>query len=319
MRELVIDITYLCNSSCNYCQWNKSNPIPNRELPLNQLLVSKESLKSLGVFRIVITGGEPLISENLIPVINHYRKLDFPIRIITNGIYLNQAKIKDLLVRNIRDFIISIDSLSPDFYCQSRAISSTNFDKIMRNLEVLLDHKQKQDIFVGINVVLTSSNCNWENINDIIEFALERKINQVKFQPVFDDGFASEKAPHLLLTGNNLENLRYIESKIEKLNFPKDFTNPVGFWTDLIDLYVGKTLDSKMCSVSNNAILLHEGVLKFCFWCKLTNYGMINDTLNKDHIQTIRRKFIGGLSKCEVLPQCFCLQSINHTWKPNGG
>ncbi len=58
MRELIIDITYQCNSNCLYCQWSVSNSLVDRELPIKQLLVPEKNLIELGVSRIVITGGE---------------------------------------------------------------------------------------------------------------------------------------------------------------------------------------------------------------------------------------------------------------------
>ncbi len=37
MRELIIDITYQCNSNCLYCQWSVSNSLVDRELPIKFL------------------------------------------------------------------------------------------------------------------------------------------------------------------------------------------------------------------------------------------------------------------------------------------
>ena len=93
MRELVIDITYLCNSNCNYCQWSVSNSIINRLLPVKQLLVPNQTLIELEISRIVLTGGEPILSENLMPVLEYYKNLNFPIRLLSNGIELDSQRI----------------------------------------------------------------------------------------------------------------------------------------------------------------------------------------------------------------------------------
>ena len=314
MRELIIDITYQCNSNCLYCQWSVSSSVGDRRLSIKQLLVPEKNLIELGISRIVITGGEPVLSENLNPIIEYYKNFNFPIRLISNGIELDSKRMSNLLDEGIREFIISIDSISYDIYSINRAISQLLFSKLIRNLENLSEYINNEDFFIGLNVVLTNSNCKWEIISDILKFAMERNINQVKFQPVFDDGYLSRRAPQLLLTNKNLSQLKIIRRKIEDLHLPSDFTNPIGFWSDLIKLFSGIKLNPLKCNVSENAVLLHKGVLKFCFWCQHINYGKLNSNLTKSKIQTIRRKFDEDLFKCEVLPQCFCLQPIDHEW-----
>ncbi len=314
MRELIIDITYQCNSNCNYCQWSTFNFLIDRIIPIKQLLVPENNLSGLKFSRIVITGGEPTLSENLSPVLKYYKNLNFPIRLISNGIELDSKRVNKLLDESVREFIISIDSISYDIYSINRAISYSIFLNLMKNLEYLSECINKEDLFIGLNVVLTNSNCKWENVSNILRISMERSISQVKFQPVFDDGYLSQRAPLLLLTNKNLKQLKIIRRKIEDLHLPSDFTNPIGFWSDLIKLFSGIKLNPLKCNVSENAVLLHKGVLKFCFWCQHTNYGKINKNLTKSMVQTIRRKFDEDLSKCEVLPQCFCLQPIDHEW-----
>ncbi len=220
----------------------------------------------------------------------------------------------NLLDEGVREFIISIDSILYDIYSINRAISQSIFSNLMRNLDNLSEYINTEDLFISLNVVLTNSNYKWENISNILIFAMERNISQVKFQPVFDDGYLYQRAPQLLLTNKNLRQLKIIRRKIEALHLPSDFTNSIGFWSDLIKFLSGIKLNPLKCNVSENAVLLHKGVLKFCFWCQHINYGKINNNLTKSKVQTIRRKFDEDLSKCEVLPQCFCLQPIDHEW-----
>jgi len=311
MRELIIDITYLCNSNCRYCQWSTSNSGIERKISNQEILVHKKNLLNLGISKIVLTGGEPLLSANLKQVVRYYNNLDFQIRLISNGLILNKEIISEIIDIGVNEFVISLDSISYEVYSMNRDISRTSFQKIMKNLELL---SKNEDLFLGLNVVLTSSNCNWENIFEILEYAKERDIKQVKFQPVFDDGFLSKKAPNLQLNGDFEDRIEKIRSNFQDLNLTNKFSNPVGFWTDLIALYSGKKLNPKKCKIIDHAVLLHNGMFKFCFWCEHTNYGYINEIFTRKKIKLIRDKFTENLSKCKVYPQCFCLQPIDHEW-----
>lgn len=314
MRELIVDITYNCNSECKYCQWSINNTLINRDVSIKKLLISREKLEKLEISKIVINGGEPLLSEYLERILDHYHDLNFPIKMISNGILLNKKSISKCIEKGCKEFVISLDSLSYDTYRLNRVISRASFQKIFENLNSMYKELGNKIQFIGINVVLTSLNCNWQNISKILQFAIEKKLTQIKFQPVFDDGFLSRNAPYLKLNVNCRNDIQEIREKINNFNLPKNFTNPFGFWNDLLALITGETLNPNKCSIDENAILLHNGILKFCYWCKHTDYGSLNAYLTKTSIEENRHKFRNQLYRCEVLPQCFCLQKINHRW-----
>ncbi|MHA1248657.1 MAG: radical SAM protein [Candidatus Helarchaeota archaeon] len=314
MKELIIDITYKCNSSCNYCQWSSTNSIRNRVVPIKNLLISKEYLENLNITRIVINGGEPIISPNLQNVLTYYNKFNFAIRLISNGIKLNEKNLYHLISQGVKEFVISLDSLSYEIYAKNRNISQKIFKKILNNLNILVKVAENLDLFLGLNVVLTSKNCYLENILELIDYAKNNNFNQIKFQPVFDDGYLSRNMPELILNKENIPQLTEIKKYFYNVKFPKKFSNPIGFWSDLIALLSGIKLNPLNCKVMDNAILLHEGILKFCYWCNYINYGSISNVLSKNEIINIEHNFIKGLCNCIVQPQCFCLQPIDHKW-----
>lgn len=318
MTELIIDISYKCNSNCKYCQWNSKNSQKKKiDIPLNQVLLSRENLKSFDISRIVLSGGEPTLANHLKDIVTYYHRFLLPIRLITNGINLSLKKIKLLTKWGINEFVISIDAISYDSYSTMRANSEKIFQKTLQNIKNLANfhmYHPKIVSYIGLIVVLTSINCKWHIINQIISFAEKLKFNQVKFQPVFDDGYLSKNAPELKLTVKNSLKLEEIISNIKIKPFKLNFTNPLEFWMDLKKYLEGKNLSPQKCFLSNNVILLHKGILKFCFWCQHTRYGPINHSYSHKDVLEIQKKFQNNLEKCHVAPQCFCLQPINHIW-----
>ena len=317
MTELIIDICYECNSSCNYCQWSKNNYSKFKEIHLHDLLIPPESLRVLNIDRIVLSGGEPTLSKYIQEVVKYYNQLELPIRIISNGILLNQNKIKLLSNMGIKEIVFSVDTLSIE---KNRMLSSNQsilFKKILENLKnTSTIHRDSPSIvsFLGLNVVLTSVNCNWYEIEKIISYSQINTIDQVKFQPVFDDGYLSYNAPTLNLTKKNLKDLNKIYLNFRYKKYSSNFTNNIEFWRDLKNLIEGKILDPNKCAMRNNSVLLHEGLLKFCFWCQHTIYGKSSTLFSHKLINNIREKFTKNLESCVVKPYCFCLQPINHKW-----
>lgn len=317
MTELVIDICYECNSSCNYCQWSKNNYSKFKEIHLHDLLIPPESLRALNIDRIVLSGGEPTLSKYIQEVVKYYNQLELPIRIISNGILLNQNKIKLFSNMGIKEIVFSVDTLSIE---NNRMLSSNQsilFKKILENLKNTSTIRRDSPSivsFLGLNVVLTSVNCNWYEIEKIISYSQINTIDQVKFQPVFDDGYLSYNAPALNLTKKNLKDLDMIYLNFRNKKYNSNFTNNIEFWRDLKNLIEGKILVPNKCAMRNNSVLLHEGLLKFCFWCQHTIYGKSSTIYSHKLINNVREKFTKNLESCVVKPYCFCLQPINHKW-----
>jgi molybdenum cofactor biosynthesis enzyme MoaA len=316
LKELIIDITYNCDSHCKYCQWNtKNNRKSKNPVPLENILVSRSNLTALNISRIVLSGGEPLLAPHLNRVLNHYNKASLNLRLMTNGFNLSSNVYDSLINYGVKEYTFSIDALLYETYSKNRGNSREYYKTVKKNLMLGIKKRKQMEIeFISLNVVLTNVNCNWENIEQLLRFAKKHQIDQIKFQPVFDDGYLSNNSPNLTLKSTNIRDIKKIIKNIRNRKYKPSFTNPIGFWEDLILLLKNKELNSERCAVVKNSILLHEGVLKYCFWCENSHYGPISKSFTKNYIKNSNNRFRVNLNKCQVKPQCFCLQPINHVW-----
>jgi len=97
-------LTYRCNSNCLYCSLSKKGV---KELTTDEVFKITDTLKKKGALRISLTGGEPLIREDIGRIIEHMRSLgSVEIKLNTNG-KLVKKKIDDLAGVNIIN--ISLD------------------------------------------------------------------------------------------------------------------------------------------------------------------------------------------------------------------
>ncbi len=162
------DINYLrlavvdrCNLRCTYCMpENGLTWIKQQELMTDEEMIRICSVfTELGINKIRITGGEPFVRKNSIAFIEQIAQLKglHDVSITTNGL-LTEQYIPRLKASGIKSVNLSLDTLDPErFFSITRRRS---FDKVMKTLDSLLNHK----ITVKINAVVMED----KNIEDII-------------------------------------------------------------------------------------------------------------------------------------------------------
>ena len=135
-----ISVTELCNLRCRYCM--PEDGICKKEhsqmLTEDEMLAAVEAAASLGITKLRITGGEPLVKKNIVSICR--RAADIPgieeICITTNGTMLPTLA-KPLKEAGVDRVNISLDTLSPEKF---RYISRVGeLDSAMAGIEAALD------------------------------------------------------------------------------------------------------------------------------------------------------------------------------------
>ena len=75
-------ITYRCNFKCHYCSVYNCN---EREMTTSEVFSMIDQLTSLGMRRLGINGGEPLLREDISEIIRYAKKKDLLVSLFTNG------------------------------------------------------------------------------------------------------------------------------------------------------------------------------------------------------------------------------------------
>src|SRR5712691_3890260 len=116
MRDLRISVTDRCNFRCVYCMPREVFDAKYRFLPHGAILTFEEIARlarvfvGLGVKKIRLTGGEPLVRRDLHRLVSMLNELDAELTLTTNGSLL--AKQTNLLKKAGLDRVtVSLDSL----------------------------------------------------------------------------------------------------------------------------------------------------------------------------------------------------------------
>ncbi|SVD96269.1 uncharacterized protein METZ01_LOCUS449123, partial [marine metagenome] len=147
---LRISLTEKCNLRCTYCMPADGVPLT----PKDQLMTATEideiatTFVGLGVKKIRLTGGEPLVRKDFKDILYSLKKTGADISITTNGLLIDRY-IDDFEKVGMSSVNVSLDSLDEKKFFQITRMDK--FQKVMSNIELLLD----RGFHVKLNVVAT--------------------------------------------------------------------------------------------------------------------------------------------------------------------
>ena len=168
-----ISVTDRCDFRCIYCMSEQMNFLPKNELlTLEEINRIASIFISLGVEKIRITGGEPLVRKNIDSLFKNLSKnKDLKELTLTTNASQLKKKAEMLKASGIKRVNVSLDSLNP-----------LNFKKMTRtgDLSNVLDGIEHA-INIGIeqlklNTVIMKG-INDHEIFDLIEFAIKKNID----------------------------------------------------------------------------------------------------------------------------------------------
>lgn len=308
-NSLVIDVTYNCNAKCHYCQWG-NNKTPNRiNQPNNYIFISADILKHLKAQRVVFSGGETLLRQDLEQIVSYYKQNKVQsIVTITNGFLLTENRLRNLVTAGLTGITFSIDSFEPNTAFETRAYTEYQLEKAKSNFILACSLKNDLNLEIGINVVVSSANIKDNQLENLIDFTNDFPLDWIKFQPIFDDGYVGANAKHLLLLSAHSELIRTIGRNI--LSKTKIETNSISFWESLADILEGKKLKGSSCGLDTRQAIAQKGKIKICSWIDYPTYD-----ITKQVITETQREFASIKPKCNTGTFCYCLQSLSHKWE----
>jgi len=165
----MLEVTRGCNSRCVYCScWRIRDPEgPDVETCWRTIA----DMAALGVRRLTLTGGEPLLRSDLEEIVRAGLEHQLYTTIVTNGLLLNRRRLEALIAAGLHSLTLSIDSLSDDIYQQHRGIS---LKPAQRALDLALEYHRSQAVSVSLNCVLTA--LNYGEVGNLLDFAAANEL-----------------------------------------------------------------------------------------------------------------------------------------------
>ena len=254
-----VSVTERCNFRCQYCMPEK----PFSWVPKENILSFEDLFEFLkiamdeGVKKIRITGGEPLLREDLdkfIKMIYDY-KSDIDLAMTTNG-YLLKGVAQKLKDAGLKRLNISIDSLKPEV---AQQIAGKD---VLANVLEGVEEALKVGLKVKINMV-PMKGVNADEIVDVLEFCKERGMT-IRFIEYMENSHASidikgMKSAELL--AHLREHYNFIDEGFDGNSPSHYFKMDDGYEFGLIEPY-----EDDFCKKCNRIRLTAEGFLIPCLY-----------------------------------------------------
>ncbi len=291
--------TYGCNFSCAYCEASAGSPAEN-ELTTEEALAMVDDLASMGVKRLAVSGGEPLVRSDIISIMSHAHASGINLGLVSNG-YLVEERWEDLRNFDYFLFFTSIDGL-PEY--NDRVRREHSFARVMKSLD-LFGSKQ-----VGsrmINTVIHN-----ENIHQLEELHCILKDSGAtswRLVPIMDVGRAENNQSYAL-TGVQLRELAEFIKEYSTGRFTVDFGEACTYLGCFLPDWAGNPF---FCGAGlTRCAIMPDGEVLGCqtFYDKGFSEGNIRDKsfsrIWKDGFARFRRekKFSEKCIKCDYLNAC---------------
>lgn len=145
-------LTNRCNLSCIHCCADANSNIQNAELTTDEWMHVISVIKSMGIKNITITGGEPLIREDIERISKYLRKnFKGNLTLMTNGLLINTENVDYLT--DIYDHIsISIDGCNKEMTSFIRGEGT--YEKVIQTIKFLKDRHFEN---ISLSAILPNS------------------------------------------------------------------------------------------------------------------------------------------------------------------
>ncbi len=255
-----ISVTDRCNLRCIYCMPEEGVEHLYHEsiLTYEEILRLCRCFVTLGINKIKITGGEPLVRKNIATLIRQIKELDGikSVTLTSNAILLKE-QLPDLVKAGLDGVNISLDTLNPRIY-----------EKITRKdaLEKVLDAMQESLNYPELNVKINCVPLQETSDKDIINIASLAKNSRLKVRFIEMMPIGLGKNFSYFSEDKIIKIIEQVYGPLKKINNVygngpahyyslQDFQGKIGFIS---------AISHQFCEECNRVRLTSDGFLKTC-------------------------------------------------------
>ena len=218
-----LSITDRCDFRCVYCMSEDMAFLQREEvLSLEECARLVRVFVSLGVSKVRITGGEPLVRKNALWLFEELGKLDGlkDLVLTTNGSQL-EKKATALKKAGVKRINISIDSLNAERF--KKITRTGDLNKVLTGLQASIDEGFEA---IKINTVLMRGS-NDDEAADLVQFAINQKID-ISFIEEMPLGEVDHTRESSFVS--NADTLKLLQDKYSLLPSTESTGGPARYW-----------------------------------------------------------------------------------------
>ncbi|MCT4509360.1 MAG: radical SAM protein [Tepidibacter sp.] len=209
---VVWNITNVCNFKCKHCYSSATPTKDKEELTLEEIKKVVDDLATINVPVILLSGGEPLMRDNIFEIIEYIKSKGINVSLSTNGSLITKDVARRLKNLGIGYVGISLDGTSKtnDVF---RGVNGA-YDSIIKAINNCKEVGQK----VGLRFTIQKKN--YKEVKDILKLVDDIDIPRICFYHLVPSGRGQDIINDMLTheqTREVLDNLyTYVKKNIEK-------------------------------------------------------------------------------------------------------
>lgn len=165
MKLLSWNTTLKCNLYCDHCYRDSSLDTDTYgELSTNEAKTLIEDVKKAGFRMIILSGGEPLLRDDIFDLARYGTDLGLIMSLGTNGTLIDEDMARKIKDSGIRSCAVSIDSSKAEVHDKFRGLEGA-WQKTIDGIKILINEGLR------VQVNLTISRINKDEISDVIKLA----------------------------------------------------------------------------------------------------------------------------------------------------
>lgn len=203
-RKVLLQITERCNLRCIHCFVSAMNKGINLEFEdIRDYIVP--ILQKNKVRKITLTGGEPMCHPDFMEIVKLLHDKGFHITVCTNGVLINEKKMKEIVTFDNLMFNISLDGFSSDSHSTFRGVKNNDsfFKESLKKIELVSETGKLKGILCTPNKFGTV-----DEYYKLCEFAKRVGAKYALFNPLSEFGRGRNKSEFFGASMNELNEIR---------------------------------------------------------------------------------------------------------------
>lgn len=238
LDSLILEVTGECNLNCAHCL--ESGERLMEELPTSRYLNLAKELSELKVYRVVLTGGEPLMRSDIAEIIHGFSSNNVKAIVFTNGHLLTEKLLTKLQGENVF-FRFSLDGADSKTHDELRGYGS--FLQVMKAIQLCKDNGFE----FGLSMSLHQGN--FDQFFALLDLADALGASESEISEIRPQGNAVTSGIELL-TKDQLVELRVLN--LQATNRYEHFRKGMGFSTRTSLLKQAETGKKYPCNAGVN-------------------------------------------------------------------
>ncbi|MBU0762499.1 MAG: radical SAM protein [Candidatus Altiarchaeota archaeon] len=188
--QVSIDITNKCCLRCVHCDFWKNTK--SHDMTTEKIMESLSRMKKfLGCYHLTITGGEPLLRDDVCEIISCAKQLGLSATLITNGFFMDEEQTKNIVGSGLDKLIVSLDSHIPDVHDETRGRRGC-FERAVAGLRNIRSFKHNTGVYVQTILMKT----NLSSVEEMLIFFESLGVDGIILQALWKNlNYSLESAP----------------------------------------------------------------------------------------------------------------------------